>query len=153
MTRCGAVRAQRCWSLDAAATHEECDQRATVTWEHMWASSANTTSYQCDISMSCGMRSYGRSSAGEVAPLLPSGYSSLKAPSDRCRKTQKKKKKNPKKPAKLLSGSPVSLPGDRQSEKKKATTTESTCGHDLHISVVDERPAPRSLQRIVKEIL
>ena len=65
----------------------------------------------------------------------------------------KKKKKKPKKPAKLLSGSPVSLPGDRQSEKKKATTTESTCGHDLHISVVDERPAPRSLQRIVKEIL
>ena len=31
--------------------------------------------------------------------------------------------------------------------------TESTCGHDLHISVVDERPAPRSLQRIVEEIL
>ena len=62
-------------------------------WSEMWAhvgTAANTPSYRRDISMSCGMRSWGRSSAGEVTPLLPSGSSSFNAPSDRCGQTKKK---------------------------------------------------------------
>ena len=38
-------------------------------------------------------------------------------------------------------------------QSKKAKSPQSLRRHHLHISVVDERPAPRSLQRVIEEIL